>query len=145
MIQLLLVWPHEVMSLISFLVQYKGGVQTRPQMLNIISVALFELSVWPHEVEPWFHSQVGQRPQMLNIISYLSSSLFNCTEVLLIGVQPHITHSSILKIKLWLHLLWPQCYLKPPHSFLPLPPPMCNMCEFSFLASFLHACVQVQE
>ncbi len=38
-------------------------------MLNIISylgIALFELSVWPHEVEPWFHSWYRGRVETLD-------------------------------------------------------------------------------
>ncbi len=38
-------------------------------------VALFELSVWPHEVEPWFHSWYKCRVETLDANSYLGSSL----------------------------------------------------------------------
>ncbi len=45
------------------------------------NIALFELLVWPHEVEPWFSflvQRLGQRPQMLNIISYFRQLSLNC-------------------------------------------------------------------
>ncbi len=42
-------------------------------MLNI-KVALFELLVWPHEVEPWFHSWYRGRVETLDA-KYLGSSV----------------------------------------------------------------------
>ncbi len=33
---------------------------------NRVSVALFELLVWPHEVEPWFHSWYRGRVETLD-------------------------------------------------------------------------------
>ncbi len=37
-------------------------------MLNI-KVALFELLVWPHEVEPWFHSWYRDWVEALDVMS----------------------------------------------------------------------------
>ncbi len=53
---MLLVWPHEERSQ-GFIL----GTDVRMYLdakYNLIFryVALFELLVWPHEVEPWFHS-----------------------------------------------------------------------------------------
>ena len=36
-------------------------------------VALFELLVWPHEVEPWFHTCYRDRVETLDAIAYINS------------------------------------------------------------------------
>ncbi len=41
-------------------------------MLNIIKVAHFELLVWPHEAEPWFHSWYRGRVETLDAKSYIN-------------------------------------------------------------------------
>ncbi len=60
-------------------------VGQRPQMLNIthIQVALVELLVCPHEVEPWFHSWYRGRVETLDAKynSYLVSSLLTVSMV----------------------------------------------------------------
>ncbi len=33
-----------------------GYLKSRCSYFRYMCVALFELLVWPHEVEPWFHS-----------------------------------------------------------------------------------------
>ncbi len=43
-------------------------------MLNIV-VALFELLVWSHEVEPWFHSWYRGRVETLDAKSHSSVSV----------------------------------------------------------------------
>ncbi len=42
---------------------------------NLLEVALFELLVWPHEVEPWFHSWYRGRVETLDAKYNLGSSL----------------------------------------------------------------------
>ncbi len=41
-----------------------GSIETLNAKYNLI--ALFELLVWPHEVEPWFHSWYRGRVETLN-------------------------------------------------------------------------------
>ena len=59
-------WSHMKWSHVFILGTEVGQ---RPQMLNIISYlgsSLFELLVWPHEVEPWFHSWYRDRVEILD-------------------------------------------------------------------------------
>ncbi len=50
-----------------------------------ITVALFELLVWPHEVEPWFHSWYRGRVETLDAkynLAYTNSTLCGYTNYL---------------------------------------------------------------
>ncbi len=53
-----------------------------PVSLGVLEVALFELLVWPHEVEPWFHSWFRGRVDTLDAkynLSYINSTLCGYT------------------------------------------------------------------
>ncbi len=47
--------------------------------LTHIQVALFELLVWPHEVEPWFHSWYRGRVETLGASLLIESALRDYT------------------------------------------------------------------
>ena len=44
-------------------------------VVSSVELALFELLVWPHEVEPWFHSWYRGRVETLDAKYNLSSLL----------------------------------------------------------------------
>ncbi len=60
-----LLWPHDVHGvMVSFLVQ-KYRVDAKYNLIFML-IALFKLLVWPHEVEPWFHSWYKGRVETLD-------------------------------------------------------------------------------
>ncbi len=62
--------------LMSFLQVWLGGSRDRTSWaMSHIEGALFQLLVWPHEVEPWFHSWYRGRVETLDSIICIKSTL----------------------------------------------------------------------
>ncbi len=78
-------WPHEGVDS-----RYRDRIETLDRRYNLI--ALFELLVWPHEVEPWFHSLYRGRVETL----YAKYNLVALFELL---VWPH-------EVEPWFHSLY---------------------------------------
>ncbi len=71
---------------------YRGRVETIDVEYNL--VALFELLMWPHEVEPWFHSWYRGRVETLDV-------KYNLVAPFELLVWPHEVEPH--EVKPWFH------------------------------------------